>query len=483
MKFRTFYYSAIAVLLIGSAAPQAIAQPAMPLRVSPDDRYLVDADGKPFFYLGDTAWELFHRLDREEAELYLTDRAAKGFTVIQAVALAEEDGLGTPNSYGHLPLVDEDPTRPDVRPGPENDYWDHVDFIVNRAEELGLVIGLLPTWGDKWNLRWGVGPEIFDEENAEIYGEWLGRRYADKPVIWILGGDRPIDKDCHRRIIEAMVAGIETGDGGRNLMTFHPSGGRNSAQVFHQADWLDFNMIQSGHARPAKPNYRYMSENLARDPLKPTMDGEPCYEDHPIKGDTWNRRDQPGVLLDWYDEWDVRVAAYQSMLAGACGHTYGDHNIWQMWLPDRPPQSVARTRWTDALHHPGAMQMKYFRDLFEARPFWMLRSDQDLVIGENPEGVDHVRAALASDRSYAVLYLPTGNVVRVDLERLSGNRVRAWWVNPRQYSSQLIGRFVDEATVFTPPTSGRNNDWVLVVDDASIELPEPGYSFQNIIPQ
>ena len=50
--------------------------------VHPQGRYLQYADGTPFFYLGDTAWELFHRTTREEARLYLGDRARKGYTVI-----------------------------------------------------------------------------------------------------------------------------------------------------------------------------------------------------------------------------------------------------------------------------------------------------------------------------------------------------------------------------------------------------------------
>jgi hypothetical protein len=124
--------------------PHVIAA-APRIRVSDNHHFLVRENGRPFFYLGDTAWELFRRLNREEAELYLKDRAAKGFTVIQAVALAELDGHSDPNPYGHLPLVDLDPTRPDVKEGPENDYWDHVDFIVNKANELGLTIGFLPT--------------------------------------------------------------------------------------------------------------------------------------------------------------------------------------------------------------------------------------------------------------------------------------------------------------------------------------------------
>ena len=44
----------------------ASATPSWPqkLRVALDHRHLVLDNGKPFFYLGDTAWELFHRLDR-----------------------------------------------------------------------------------------------------------------------------------------------------------------------------------------------------------------------------------------------------------------------------------------------------------------------------------------------------------------------------------------------------------------------------------
>src|SRR6266849_1030209 len=97
------------------------------IRVSANQRFLVREDGTPFFYLGDTAWALFQRLDREEADRYLRDRAAKGFTVIQAVALSEFDGLRVPNRYGDLPLHDGDPHRPN------DTYFRHVDAVVGVA--------------------------------------------------------------------------------------------------------------------------------------------------------------------------------------------------------------------------------------------------------------------------------------------------------------------------------------------------------------
>jgi hypothetical protein len=190
------------------------------LRVSKNHRFLETNDGKPFFWLGDTAWELFHRLSREEAEKYLKNRAEKGFTVIQAVALAELDGLHTPNAYGEIPLENDDPTKP------REAYFQHVDYVIRKAEELGLYVGLLPTWGDKvFKNRWGAGPEIFTPANAKAYGLWIGKRYKNqKNIIWILGGDRNPRDEKDVGIWRAMAAGIEEGVGGQDkaLMTFHP---------------------------------------------------------------------------------------------------------------------------------------------------------------------------------------------------------------------------------------------------------------------
>src|SRR5262245_42769169 len=172
------------------------------LKVSENHRFLVTESGQPFFWLGDTAWELFHRLNREEAERYLKNRAEKGFNVVQAVALAEFDGLTATNAYGHLPLKNNDPLHP------VEEYFQHVDWIVGKANALGIYVALLPTWGDKWNKKWGVGPEIFNAQNAEGYGEWLGRRYKEAGIVWVLGGDRPVENETHKEIIRAMARGL-----------------------------------------------------------------------------------------------------------------------------------------------------------------------------------------------------------------------------------------------------------------------------------
>src|SRR4051794_34143983 len=108
------------------------------LKISSDKRHLTTKDGKPFFWLGDTAWELFHRLNKVETVEYLKNRAAKGFTVIQAVVLAELDGLNVPNAYGDKPLINNDPAKPNEA------YFKHVDYVVDEAAKLGLIIAMLP---------------------------------------------------------------------------------------------------------------------------------------------------------------------------------------------------------------------------------------------------------------------------------------------------------------------------------------------------
>lgn len=450
---------------LGLAAAKPVDFSHGPLKVSDNQRFLVHADRTPFFYLGDTAWELFHRLDREQATRYLENRAAKGYTVIQAVALAELNGLDEGNPYGHKPLQDNDPARPLVKAGSNNDYWDHVDFIVDKAESLGMFIGMLPTWGDKWNKKWGVGPVVFTPENAEVYGRWLGQRYKNSSIIWILGGDRPIEKDEHRAIIEATARGIEKGDGGRHLMTFHPTGGRTSSEWFHTSPWLDFNMHQTGHKD--RGSWDSITKDYERKPIKPVMDGEPLYEDHPLNFNPM----EFGFSADWH----IRRLAYWHVFAGAFGHTYGCHNIWQMLAPGRKPVSWAHRYWDESLDLWGAADMTHVRSLMLSRPFVTRIPDQSVIASEVGDGDGRLSATRDESGCYTMVYTPLGKPVKVHLDKLSGSKVRAWWFDTRHGSATEIGTFPKKGVQeFKPPIHGKGNDWVLVLDDAAKNFPAPG---------
>lgn len=369
----------IASALLCSAA-SCLAADLPSLRVADSGRHLETVDGEPFFYLADTAWELFHKLDREEAVAYLDDRAAKGFNVVQAVALAELEGLTTSNAYGHVPLEGGDPTRPDVRPGPADDYWDHVDFVVDAAAERGITTALLPTWGSHWqvapwqkrnNRRTPLGV-IFNPENARVYGRWIGTRYRDRPVIWMLGGDRDVTTDADEAVIDAMAAGIREAVGDEQLITYHPSGlGRPHHARLFANEWLDFMTVQSGHG-PCVDNAATVAANRARTPAKPVLDGEPNYE-----GITRGFKPASGR----FDAREARRSAYRAVLAGAAGHTYGHNAVWQMRRPGDPPRFAATETWREALAAPGAGQMRHVRALAERTGWTTWRPRPEAVVG------------------------------------------------------------------------------------------------------
>ena len=436
------------------------------MKVSDNRRFLVHQDGRPFFYLADTAWELFHALTREEAQRFLENRAAKGFTAIQAVVLAELNGLSEPNAYGHLPLVDKDPTRP------VEEYFKHVDFIVRRANELGLYMAMLPTWAS-WAVKaWNSQP-IFTLETARQYGQFLGRRYRDADIIWVLGGDRPAEGEVE--VWRAMATGLAEGDGGRGIKTFHPSGGRSSSQWVHREPWLDFNMMQSGHGRPFQTNWKMLDADYALVPVKPTLDGEPCYENHPVGFNRKNRR---------FDQYDVRLASYWSVFHGACGITYGCHDIWMMHGPGRQRGSFSFNYWYESLNLPAAGQMRHLRGLMESRPYTTRIPDQAVIIGNPSDLPDHQAAtrdgtAGAKDATYLMLYTPLHRRPTVDSSLIAAAKLNAWWYNPRNGEATACACGVPNEGKFAADTPDHPDyDWVLVVDDASRNYPPPGSAIE-----
>jgi len=445
-------------------APKSPAQ-LTALKVSDNKRFLVTQEGKPFFWLADTAWELFHRLNREQAEMYLKKRAEQGFTVIQAVALAELDGLRGPNANGQTPLQNDDPAKPNEA------YWKHVDEVIDLAAKNGLYIGFLPTWGDKLNkMQWGKGPEIFNPANARAYGKWIGTRYKSRTnLIWILGGDRnprPGSQDVETW--RSMAAGIEEGVGGpdKALMTYHPQAvdHGSSSNWFHADTWLDFNMMQNGHCRDQRV-YDKMAEVYALTPVKPVLDGEPIYEDHPV---CFNPKE-----LGHSNAYDVRKYAYFDVFAGAFGHTYGCHSVWQMWDKSREPVNLPLKPWNESLALNGAGQMQHLRRLIESRPFLDRVPDQTLLVDARSAVAEHIQATRGQD--YLFAYTAMGLPVTLSLGKISGEKLTAHWYNPRDGKATAAGSFDNRGIQsFVPPSQGQGQDWVLVLDDAGKNFGVPG---------
>lgn len=429
------------------------------LRVSENSRYLEKENGDPFFWLGDTCWEIFHRMTLEEAIAYLDKRQEQEFTVVQAVALAELDGMTTPNANGHYPLVPDEhgqfiEIQPDLEG--EDNYWTHVDAIIDAALERNLYVAFLPNWGDKWNAMGKNGPEFLNAENAYEYASFLAKRYGHLPnIIWVLQGDRPLFKRKHFEVSSALARGIRDHADPRQLITAHPGGHDSSSRYFHEEPWLDFNMIQSTHLETNYPNYRFVAADRALEPVKPTFDAEPRYEDHPIDFDPAH---------GYYDAFDVRQGVYWAVLAGGLGVTYGHHSVWAV---NREPSAYWPVPWKEALDRPAAWQMRYLRQAIESVDFRNGEPRQDLVI-DPLSGANYV-AVFASDE-FLLAYSPNGLPFELNLDvwldsSLSKETISSHWFDPRT-GNMLVCEAMDEGR-FLSPSAGRGHDWLLCLRKGS----------------
>lgn len=426
------------------------------LVIGENKRFLALEDGSPFFWLGDTAWELFHRLSLEEAELYFKTRSRQGFTVSQIVALAEYDGLTEPNYYGRVPLRKDgqgkyDPCLWDDE-GP-NSYWDHVDAVLDLAEKYGMYVAFVATWGDKYFKAHGIGPEIFTPENAKEYGRMLGERYGGREnIVWVLGGDRGLSAYQHFQVNEALALGLKEGEAKRHLITCHPGGYQSSSRYFPNEDWLDFHMIQSGHNYRNLKNYGFVQHDYEMTLAKPTLDGEPRYEDIPINFDPQN---------GYFDDADIRQAAYWEVFSGGLGITYGHHCVWRI---NRTFSTNFLMPWDQALERPGANQMHWLKELILRYPFWERRPAQELLAA-NYAGANHIAAARGQE--YALFYAPNGMDIPVKLGAIPGESVRAAWYSPKTGERVEIGEFANcGERVFSPAQRGRDSDIVLCLEKA-----------------
>jgi hypothetical protein len=324
-----------------------------------------------------------------------------------------------------------------------------VDDVVNRANELGLVMGLVTA--KSWHVN--EHPEkVFDEKNAYVFGKFLGTRYRNNAVMWFPGGDSPPGKD--EAVWVAMARGLKDGSGGSHLVCYHGQGSTSSSMWFHKADWLDFNSIQSGH-NFASDSYAFVSRDYALKPVKPTVDMEPAYENHP----TGANKPRTGAHK-------VRTQAYAAMLAGAAGHGYGSLDLfWFYKDADGPFPKNGFEHWRKAIAYEGARQVGLMRQLFEQRPWHRMVPDPSVLAGQPGDGAYRLVAARAEDGSFVIAYTPRGQPASIHMNKLDGPQVKAQWYDPRNGIWKTIGQYPSKGTrEFVPPSHGDEDDWVLVLD-------------------
>ena len=447
------------IILLGSLL-KADAQ-VQQLKISANKRFFQTADGKPFFWLGDTGWLLFAKCKKEDAIKYLDDRKEKGFNVIQ-VMLIHDVKLAV-NVYGDSSIHNGDVSKPVTNDEHIIDdlkytYWDHVDFIIDEAAKRGIYMALVPVWGG--NIKY------VNEKQAKIYATFLANRYKNKSnIIWLNGGDiKGTDGLKQWNIIGNTLRSIDK----KHLIGFHPRGRNSSSTWFHNEPWLDFNMFQSGHRSYAQDtssnetlhygedNWRYANDDYKLKPIKPTFDGEPSYEDIPYG---LHKADEP-----YWKDHEIRRYAYWSVFAGGCGFTYGHNSVMQFYMPgDSGTSYFPKVNWKEGLNAPGAGQMKYLTQLILSKSYFDRVPAQELIVG-NGERYDRIIATRGKD--YAMFYIYNSGQFNVAIDKLKFIPKKASWFNPKNGQTVNISKSKYKLTEnFDPPGEKENgNDWVLILE-------------------
>jgi hypothetical protein len=429
------------------------ATPDYPLKRGSNPRYLLDQNDRPFLIHGDSPWSLMVQPTKEEAEQYLRDRHLKGFNSI-IVCLIENIYCDNPpyNRYGEPPF-----TTDDDYSTPNPAYFAHVDWVLTKAAEYGIQVFLFPSYlGFNGGFDPGYPPQGWYQEmvanGAETlrqYGRFLGQRYKDfNNIIWVHGGDyNPPDKDLVRAIAEGILE-FDT----NHLHTVHTGPDWSAIDIYPAESWLDINNTYS-YAQPL-----VMSRaDYARTPVTPFFLIESIYE-----GDSFNASNQ-----------DIRRQAYWSNFSGSCGQFMGNFPLYEF-----------STGWQQAMDGVASHDMANLRRLMDSRPWWTFVPDVENAIvvagAGDPDSSDpsqyYVTAERTPDGSSFWAYVPTGRTITIDMSQLSGTTVQTWWYSPRTGNATAIGQFGNAGLQdFTTPTGeGESQDWILVADDASLNLPPPG---------
>lgn len=457
------------------------------LRISDNKRYLVTPDGKPFPWLADTVWTMPQRLRWDDVEYLMKKRKAQGFNALQICALDPERDVEMRTPAGDHALIDGDLSRPNEH------YFRYLDCILDRAEEYGFYVLLLPVWGqlvvgDDW--AGGVYEKTVTEDNAYEYARWIGDRYKDRTnVLWCLGGDRmPIHKgvdykEVWRRMAEGLAKGLTGEDVRHNepspvweslLITYHAcheaeTGLCSSFSYFDDSEqWIRFIMLQSGHGLKPK-NYELVREEYEREMTMPVWDGEPAYEQMPTSWPFTPTTPRQGP-------WMVRRRAYWSLLAGAFGFTYGHASVWCS-VAERERCFLSPDTWYEALSHEGANQMRHLQAFMESLlPMTAVPCQQIFVEENRREGTLETHAQAAATDRYICVYLPGGGSAELDITSVwNQDEVGVWYWNPStgEFSDEQAKavKLCDGHLTVSAPTEGDEMDWIVVLTHADAAKP------------
>jgi len=373
------------------------------------------ADGTPFLWIGDTCWAAPVHATEQEWRKYVANRAAKGYSVLQ-LAVAPDWALEH-SRRGIAPFLSK---MPDITlPNPQ--YFQDLERKLAIANESGLVImmvGLMET------------PYRYPRpEQIAVLSRYIGARCGSFAVVF----SPSFDSGIREAETLASAKAIREASPG-SLITMHM--GTGVGPRFHGADWLTFDMYQSGHnggdrARQSLRAVGMPAEILTLSPRKPVVNGEAIYE---------------GDLGCAYD---VRRTAWLSFLSGAVGYTAGINELY-LWEPD----ALAK------MDLPSSDQVSLLGRILRALPWWKLEPAPKRILNQPSDRSRLMAMALTPDRRLAIAYLPENEALEADLAGCAPE-YDVLWINPadgRWQDGKRVGSS-DRSRLIAPDS----RDWVAVL--------------------
>ncbi|TCL74561.1 collagenase-like protein with putative collagen-binding domain [Rhizobium sp. BK251] len=425
----------LAAFLAGTIMAKA-QDASFPLHVAADGRHLEDAGGRPFLVTGDAAWSLIAELTREEAEEYLQQRRRQGFNTLLVSLLEHKFSRKAPrNIYGDAPFLAGKEFEE-----PNEAYFKHADWVLQRANELGFLVLLTPAYlgsqgGDE---GWYQAMKRVGVPTLHAYGEYLGRRYARLPnIVWVNGGDYD---PANRALVAAVASGLASTNPSA-LQTAHGDPETSIDEFWGGAKWLSFDTVYT---------YRDVAQESLRRYLRGTKMPFVLIE---------SRYENEGA-----DEEKIRQIAYGALLSGAAGQVFGNSPVWHF---SGPGVQGNFGDWRAALGSPGARSISYLKKLFDTLSWWKLVPDQGKLAGRG----ENVVCARADDGSFALVYITGDKAVSLDLEAISTSTLKARWYDPSSgtytgASAMLETSGTTRFEVPAPKNKAGYSDWVLVVGGA-----------------
>ena len=372
-------------------------------------RHFVDRNGEPFFWLGDTQWELVRLYEVGQARALMARRKEQGFNVLLVMACGVGPGDG-PNIHGEMPWIDDEPAQPNEK------YFSHADEVIAAADELDMLVVL--------GVYHQVDGERLTALNARAWACWIAERYASREnIIWSM---YPKAEPAYVPVCREIAAGLQEGDGGSHLISVHPDPSPTSSSFLGDEGWVSFDMIQT--CMDQQLVYPMVAADVARVPARPVVFAEGAYEGM-----------QFGKLITPHM---VRRQAWWAGLAGGStvyGHSlaYQDPDGWRGWV-----------------EAPGACQMTVLRDVLKGLPdWWRLVPDQSVFADAPGAGLSLCAAARCPQSKWLLAYLPEPRPVAIRTDRIqAAETVAACWINPTDGSRTDAARYPrDGKPTLTPP--------------------------------